>query len=113
MSATAVNAYISAHPIVVFTKSDCTYCHKLISLLASLSIPHHVIEMNAVSPAVKDGLIKVTGCKTVPQMFVGGTFFGGYSEFQRLYKSSPFLNKDHDLVKLLRPLNIKPVLADF
>lgn len=113
MSSTAVNAYINAYPIVVFTKSDCTFCHKLISLLASLSIPHHVMELNATSPALKDELIKVTGRKTVPQMFVGGTLLGGYSEFEKLYMSSPFLNKDHALVKLLRPLNIRPVLADF
>lgn len=113
MSPTAVKAYLSAYPVVVFAKSSCTFCHKLSARLSALSIPYNLIMLDSVSPALKNELIQMTGCKTVPQMFVGGKFFGGFSEFEELYKSSPFLDKDHALVKLLRPLNIKPVLADF
>ena len=71
---------ISDNPIVVFTKPDCPYCIKSKDLLRSLSQKVAVVEVEE----RQDGkemiklLVKRTGLKTLPSIFVDGRHIAGY-----------------------------------
>ena len=84
--------------VCFFTKDNCPYCVKLENDLQSLSIP---FEKVIVTEEFRDNLIEHTKCKTVPQLFIGGKFIGGYKEFCELAGTPR-------LLEVLQPLGIIP-----
>ena len=90
---------ISQFPIVFFSKTDCHYCVKLEDDLISLGIKDYKKVM--VTEQNRDDLIATTNCKTVPQLFIGGKYIGGYTEFSRLCATQ-------QIDTLLEPFGIKP-----
>lgn len=72
---------IQTHPVVFFSKSDCPYCVTLQNDLVNMQIPYEKIMLTS---NLRESLIELTGCKTVPQLFIGGKFVGGYKEFSTL-----------------------------
>lgn len=96
---------INSAPVVFFSKDQCRYCDLLEEDLSSLHIPFKKIK---IEDKFKEELIEFTSLKTVPQLFIGGQFIGGYSEFTKLLLNPDF--EKSELVKILKPLGIHPVL---
>lgn len=74
---------ISMYPVVFFSKKECPYCVHLEKDLESLEIPFQKLMLDN-ETHLRDMLIEFTSCKTVPQLFIGGKFVGGYKEFTTL-----------------------------
>ena len=71
--------------ITIYTTSYCPHCHGAKSLLKSKKIPFKEID---VTDEKKFGaLIKKTGWKTVPQIFINNKLIGGFRELQELEKN--------------------------
>ena len=70
---------IAKNQIVVFSKTYCSYCHGVKVLLRSLNAKFHVIEFDEEEHGVvmQVQLVKLTNCRTVPQVFLGHAFVGG------------------------------------
>ncbi len=64
---------------VIFSKTYCPYCTKAKKAFSSIGATPFVIELDGRSDgdAVQDELLKLTGGRSVPRVFVGGTFIGG------------------------------------
>lgn len=84
----------SAHPVTVFTLSWCSYCHAVIRLLKSLGVPFQLIELDSgayldadLHRRLRAELQHKTGAQTLPQVFVGETSVGGYTETQAALRS--------------------------
>lgn len=77
----------SSAPVTLFSLSWCSYCHAVKQLLKQLKIPFDEVELDtgryrepALNARLRTELRKLTGSNTLPQVFVGRTSVGGYTE---------------------------------
>lgn len=64
---------------IVYSKKPCPYCEQAKSLLTRKNISYK--ELDVTRPEVLDQLRElVPGAKTVPQIFIDGTYIGGYTD---------------------------------
>jgi glutaredoxin 3 len=67
--------------VVFYSKDNCPYCDYLQADLEKLKIPYKKVTITSTN---RQALIEFTKCKTVPQLFIGGSFAGGYQQFVQL-----------------------------
>ena len=79
-------------PVVVFALEWCEFCWSLKKFLAAANVPFTTVDLDSVKYQEDDFGLKLraalqakTGCKTIPQMFVGGKFVGGCTDAFDLY----------------------------
>lgn len=81
-----INDVVSSHQVVVFSKSYCPHCRHALEALHSFSARTGYIEPLVIDLASKEGmktqelLATITGRRTVPNVFVGGSSIGGGDE---------------------------------
>jgi glutaredoxin 3 len=85
-----VDEKIGTHKVAVFSKSYCPFCHKAKAALESFKYkPNEFywieIEDRKDCQEIQDYLLKITGERTVPRVFINGRFFGGGNETERAY----------------------------
>mmetsp|Transcript_64212 Transcript_64212/g.186176 ORF Transcript_64212/g.186176 Transcript_64212/m.186176 type:complete len:151 (-) Transcript_64212:69-521(-) len=81
---------ISANDIVVFSKSYCPYCAATKELFTGLGVDFKVHELDKMGddgPELQMALLKMTGQKTVPNVFVKGNHVGGNDATQAAAKT--------------------------
>eukprot|EP01108_Squamamoeba_japonica_P008474 TRINITY_DN7549_c0_g1_i2.p1 TRINITY_DN7549_c0_g1~~TRINITY_DN7549_c0_g1_i2.p1 ORF type:complete len:141 (+),score=38.16 TRINITY_DN7549_c0_g1_i2:44-424(+) len=87
----AVRRVIAEHKVVLFSKSYCPYCVNLKSLLkknyASLAVHLVELDQNEIGSDLQAAVSQESGSRTVPQLFVGGKFIGGFSESSAAQKA--------------------------
>ena len=71
---TPIAEIVAAAPVVVFSAEGCPYCDEAKAELTDASIDFKEV---AASDWQREQLTKLTGSRTVPQVFVGGEFVGG------------------------------------
>lgn len=64
--------------VTLYTTSACPYCHAAKALLDRKGIEFREIDVS--DDAEFDALIRRTGWKTVPQIFIGEEMIGGFRE---------------------------------
>lgn len=76
----------SKHPVMFFSRDGCHYCEKLARELGAQHIPFTVFKVtrDEQGDELKRQLVELTNVKTFPQLFIGGRFIGGYTDFIRL-----------------------------
>ena len=72
--------------VKIYSKQVCPYCDRAKTLLKGKSIPY-VEEMIDGKPEEYAKLKERTGHMTVPQIFIGEKFIGGFSELSALNTS--------------------------
>ena len=87
-----INGEISAHKVVVFSKSYCPYCTYTKDLFkkaefSGIDVVTHELDKRRDGAAIQSALASMSGQRTVPSVWVGGKFVGGNSETQSSYKS--------------------------
>lgn len=78
-----ISKVVSEHPVVIFSKSFCSYCHLAKETMHSEGAKPLVFELDFMGRdgrRVQDTLEDMTGRRTVPNVFVGGKTIGGGSE---------------------------------
>jgi glutaredoxin len=82
MATQAVNALISQHTIVIFSKTTCGYCSAVKRLFDQLGQPYTAFELNKnpQGSAIQDYIRQTYRHRTVPAVFVQGQFVGGYDD---------------------------------
>ncbi|MAG60470.1 glutaredoxin 3 [archaeon] len=74
--------------IIIYTKDYCPYCKSAKSLLTSKSVEFKEINMQEMSEGELEVLSKETkGYSTVPQIFIGSKFIGGFNDLKALEDS--------------------------
>jgi glutaredoxin 3 len=66
-------------PVTVYSEEICTLCHSVENLLNVREIPYEKVMVEEGTDAY-DQLVKRTGMKSLPQVFVGSLLLGGYQE---------------------------------
>ena len=71
-------------PIVIYTKSTCSYCHAAKSLLKRKSAPFQEIGVDGDRAGQAAMAERAGGRWTVPQIFIGDRHVGGCDELHEL-----------------------------
>ena len=75
---------VQAGKIVVYSSANCGYCRAAVHYLQSVKGQQvEVVDLTG-DWSSRKALIERTGHRTVPQIFVGETFVGGYDELRAL-----------------------------
>ena len=92
-----VEELIASAEVVIFSKSYCPHCAKTKALFGAngnkakvtLETPPHVIELDHSrdGPAIQACLLRMTGQRTVPSVWIKGQHVGGNSDVQALAES--------------------------
>jgi glutaredoxin len=93
-----LTSIVKAHPVVVFFKPWCPYCRRALETLALAGAAQPLtIDLSHYSNMedIQDALRRMTGRRTVPNVFVGGSSIGGGDETTALQRRG-------ELVTLLR-----------
>ncbi|KAF8090325.1 hypothetical protein N665_0479s0028 [Sinapis alba] len=83
-----VKTTVAENPVVVYSKSWCSYSSEVKSLFNGLQVKPLVIELDelgAEGSQLQNVLEKLTGQYTVPNVFIGGKHIGGCSDTLQLY----------------------------
>ena len=84
-----VKQEIESDDVIIFSKTYCGYCTRTKNLFKELGIEPKVYELNEMGddgPAFNIALFKMTGQKSVPNVFVKGQHIGGNDETQAAAK---------------------------
>ena len=81
-------------PVVMFALQWCEFCWSVRKLFAQCGIEYRSVDLDSVEyqadnwgGKIRAALNAQTGCQTIPQIFVGGEFIGGYTETFDAFKS--------------------------
>ena len=95
LAADAIEEYSHMKKIIVYTMNYCPYCEAAKKLLKSKGWDFQEVLLEEDDDAGWKKLEKQTGYKTMPQIFFGDKFIGGYSDMTTLDKQG----KLEELVK--------------
>lgn len=69
--------------VKIVTSPTCNYCHAAKDLLNQQGIPFQEVDLVKQAQQAKQ-LIKQSGHRTVPQVFINGQSVGGFSELSKI-----------------------------
>ena len=74
---------------MVFSKSYCPYCNNSKRILDELNAKYTAVELNQVDDGddIQKALLKITGQRTVPNIFIGQVHIGGNSDLEAVVKN--------------------------
>ena len=77
-----INKIIKSFDVVMFSKSWCPFCTKAKKLFEKGGVQCKSIEMDLMANGHKlhEALKQVSGQETVPNIYVGGRYIGGYDD---------------------------------
>ncbi len=71
-------------PVKIYTANYCGYCARAKELLLARGIPYQEVDLTG-DDAARENLVSIAGGRrTVPQIFIGSTHVGGYSDLARM-----------------------------
>ncbi len=77
--------------IIVYTKNLCSFCSAAKQLLKSKNYQYREVNMEGDQALMMD-IMRKSGQRTVPQIFVGDVSVGGYRELTAAMASGDFAN---------------------
>lgn len=90
-----VKKTINDYPVVVYSKSWCSYSSQVKQLFKKLGVQPHVVELDqlgAQGSQLQDVLGDLTEQYTVPNVFIGAKHIGGCSDTVELYQKGELEN---------------------
>lgn len=79
--------------IIMYTKENCSYCVRAKQLLTTKKLDYQEIRID-LDPAKREEMERLSGRRTVPQIFINDQAIGGYDDLFALAQSG----KLHDLL---------------
>ena len=70
--------------IVIYTGPMCNYCSAAKHLLNKKKVDYMEFDIAMDSSKMQEMLEKTNGAKTIPQIFIGEKYIGGYNELKAL-----------------------------
>ncbi|XP_057741504.1 monothiol glutaredoxin-S10 [Arachis stenosperma] len=80
---------VSGNPVVVYSKTWCSYSSEVKALFKKLGVEPLVFELDEMGPQgpqLQKVLERLTGQHTVPNVFIGGKHIGGCTDTLKLYR---------------------------
>lgn len=83
-------------PVKIYTTSYCGFCRMAKRLLDTKGVDYQEIDVTS-DDDTRDWLVRTTGRRTVPQVFIGDLPVGGFDDLRALEERG-------DLEPMLRPV---------
>jgi glutaredoxin 3 len=77
--------------VTLYTTETCPFCRNAKSLLASKGISMKEINVQT-QPAKREEMVKRSGRRTVPQIFIENTYIGGFDDLAKLDRQGGLLS---------------------
>ncbi|XP_044252695.1 glutaredoxin-C4-like [Tribolium madens] len=89
-----VQNLIESDTVVIFSKSYCPYCQLTKEIFDEMDQKFTVIELDNRKDCeeIQEVLGQMTGARTVPRVFINGSFLGGASDIKKLYENGQLHN---------------------
>ena len=71
-------------PVKIYTTGTCPYCLRAKQLLAARGVQELEEIRVDVNPQQREEMMRITGRRTVPQIFIGGQHVGGCDDLHAL-----------------------------
>ena len=96
-----VQQMVDDNGVVVFSKSYCPYCSNTKRLLDGYGAKYTSYELNQESDGsdIQDALLKITGQRTVPNIFINKVHIGGNSDFEAVIRNGKDGKKVEELLQ--------------
>jgi len=78
--------------VTVYTTTYCGFCVAAKTLLKSKDIPFQEIDVTS-DQALRQDIVKRSGQRTVPQIFIGDESIGGFTELKALSDKGELTSK--------------------
>jgi glutaredoxin 3 len=72
-------------PVKIYFEPWCPYCDAAVRLARELGLPHVAVDLTG-RRELREELRRETGQRTIPYVFVKGTFVGGYTDLAALHE---------------------------
>ncbi|KAL8244698.1 hypothetical protein R6Q59_010956 [Mikania micrantha] len=78
---------VSSRPVVIFSRSSCSMCHTIKTLLLEFGVNPAIYELDEMTkgPEIEQSLLRLGPNPIVPAVFIGGKFVGGANEIIGLH----------------------------
>jgi glutaredoxin 3 len=70
-------------PVKIYTTTYCGYCVRAKDLLTRKGVKYEELDVTS-NDEMRSKLVEMSGQRTVPQIWIGDTHVGGYSDLARL-----------------------------
>lgn len=70
--------------VTIYRTRNCSYCHLAANLLARKGVTHPLIIAVDTDATLRDEMVRRSGRRTVPQIFIGDIHVGGYDDLAAL-----------------------------
>ena len=70
--------------VVIYSGPMCNYCSAAKHLLNKKKVSYTEFDIGADSSKMQEMQEKTNGARTIPQIFIGETYVGGYNELKAL-----------------------------
>ncbi len=72
--------------VKIYTTTICPYCNAAKNLFKSIKVEYEEINLDDNSDLRAKLSMENNGWRTVPMIFIGNTFIGGFDDTNKLYK---------------------------
>jgi thioredoxin reductase (NADPH) len=93
-----VEGVIRKYPVLMFTLSWCPECSRTLEFLSSVGAERpQLIDLEDydkdVQVALRNNMMAISGRRSVPNLFVGGEFVGGYAQTLKMHEAGQLVAK--------------------
>mgnify|MGYP001223742841 FL=1 len=78
------NGFLTMKKITMYTSSYCPFCNNAEQLLTNKGFDIDEKIYVDQDPEVLSSMMKITGKRTVPQIFIGENYIGGFDELRKI-----------------------------
>ncbi len=88
---------IQKYPVVMFSLEWCPECKRTLELLRSIGAKQpHIIDLDdhkENSQEIRYHMLTISGRRSVPNLYIGGVFFGGYKQTSQMHEEGKLIAK--------------------
>lgn len=83
---------MNTNPVILYTRPFCPYCTRAKALLAQVGADNvQEINIDGDNALFEEMLARSNGGRTVPQIFIGDTHVGGFTDMAALHQQGGLL----------------------
>jgi len=92
-----IEEVIQKYPVLMFTLEWCPECKRTLELLRSIGAETpHLIDLDdhkSIQQEIRFHMLTLNGRRSVPNLYIGGEFFGGYRQTLKMHEEGKLLSK--------------------
>jgi glutaredoxin 3 len=77
--------------VTIYSTPLCPYCTKAKQLFSSLGVPYQDVDLSS-DDALREKLAQTHNWRTVPMIFIGEEFVGGFDDLDKLYREGSLMD---------------------